>query len=60
VYGDRQARISIATGEVLSGSLPPRAAKLVREWTSLRRAELESNWERIEAHEHQAPVEPLT
>lgn len=35
----------IATGEILNGTLPPRAAALVAEWTQLHREELEADWE---------------
>jgi hypothetical protein len=34
-YGDDQAQIVIATGEVLHGSLPCRALRLVQKWTEL-------------------------
>lgn len=31
-YGDDKAVVSIAGGEVTEGRLPPRAARLMREW----------------------------
>ena len=43
-YGDDEAQIEIATGEVIGGSLPRRAAALVKEWVDLHRAELDRNW----------------
>jgi hypothetical protein len=43
-YGSDEAQIVISTGEILHGSLPGRAAAMVREWTQLHRAELEENW----------------
>ncbi len=43
-YGGSEAQLVIATGAILHGSLPPTAAKMVREWSSLHRAELEENW----------------
>lgn len=49
-----------ATGEVLSGSLSPRALRLVREWLELHRAELELNFERLANEEQPYRVEPLT
>lgn len=43
-YGDDEAQVLIATGQILEGALPGRAASLVREWTLLHRDELEINW----------------
>ena len=43
-YGDDEAQVIIATGQLLKGSLSSRAASLVREWTLLHREELEANW----------------
>lgn len=45
-YGRAKAMVRISDGEVISGELPPTAARMVREWTHLRRTELEDNWER--------------
>jgi Protein of unknown function (DUF2442)/Domain of unknown function (DUF4160) len=50
-YGGDVALIVIASGDVYAGSLPPRALRLVREWVEERRAELEVNWHRAQAHE---------
>jgi hypothetical protein len=50
----------IATGEVLAGSLPGRALRLVREWLAEHRGELDANWERARNHEAPEPVAPLT
>lgn len=44
--GGREAQVSIATGEVTRGSLPPTAARLVAEWAAAHRAELLENWRR--------------
>jgi Domain of unknown function (DUF4160) len=52
-YGDETAKIAISTGDVIVGSLSGRAQRLVREWASQHRAELEANWERVET------IEPL-
>ena len=43
VYGEQEASIEI-DGGVVHGSLPPRALRLVLEWSSLHRAELDENW----------------
>jgi Domain of unknown function (DUF4160) len=34
----------IASGEIIDGRLPPTVARLVREWTALRRDALMRNW----------------
>ena len=59
LYGERRAGVAIASGEVLDGELPPRAARLVREWAALRRAELEANWALAERMERLRPIDPL-
>lgn len=58
-YGEHAARVEIATGGLIDGSLPPRAARLVREWTELRRGELEADWQRAEAMLPLEPIDPL-
>jgi hypothetical protein len=58
-YGDHQAQIAIATGEVLHGFLPRRALNLVQEWSKLHRDELAADWERAEREEPLASIEPL-
>jgi len=40
LYAGREASIAIETLEILAGSLPDRAVRLVREWARLHRAEL--------------------
>jgi hypothetical protein len=39
-YAGDEAVFAIATGELLAGSLPPRALRLVREWLEEHRDEL--------------------
>ena len=43
-YQGYRARVLIASGEVVDGRLPPTVARLVREWTALRRDALTRNW----------------
>jgi len=43
-YGECEGRIAIATGELMDGYLPRNAARLVREWTLARQAQLMDNW----------------
>lgn len=58
-YAEHAAKVSIATGQVIAGNLPVRAATLVRDWARLRRAELEANWERARRGERLVRIEPL-
>ena len=58
-YGEHKARCAIATGEIIDGELPARAARLVREWTALHLDELEQNWRRCEQRLPLEEVEPL-
>jgi hypothetical protein len=59
IYGEYEAQIVIGTGEPLGGTLPPRALRLVQEWSELHREELEANWTRAEAHLPLDKIEPL-
>jgi len=43
IYGEDEAVIEIATGNVMAGGLPKRAAKLVQEWRSQHQAALEAD-----------------
>lgn len=58
-YGEYEAQVEIATGEVLNGELPRRARALVEEWTDLHRAELMEDWERAVRQEPLRRIEPL-
>jgi hypothetical protein len=58
-YGEHEAQIAIATGQVLQGSLPRRALRLVHEWSELHRDELLADWERAERAEPLVSIEPL-
>jgi hypothetical protein len=44
-YQGFRARVLIATGDVIDGHLPGRVARLVKEWTDLRRVDLLRNWQ---------------
>ena len=59
-YGDDEAQVLIATGQILKGSLASRAASLVREWTLLHHAELETNWKLREEMRPLNRIAPLT
>jgi len=58
-YGEHDAQVSIATGEVLNGTLPRRAHALVREWAGQHREELEANWELARQELPLATIAPL-
>lgn len=57
-YAGKAASVDFA-GELLAGSLPPRALGLVAEWAALHRDELSQNWELARREEPLKPIEPL-
>ena len=57
-HAGRRAPVSV-DGDVLAGSLEPRALQFVREWTSLRHEEILANWERARRSEPLLGIEPL-
>jgi hypothetical protein len=59
LHAGEKAKMEIATGEVLRGSLSPRTLRLVREWLELHRSELELNFERVANEEQPYRIEPL-
>jgi hypothetical protein len=48
-YGRARALVRLSDGEIIAGELPLTARRMVREWTLVRRAELEENWRRARA-----------
>jgi hypothetical protein len=58
-YGGDEASIDIENLTILGGSLPPRAARLVREWARGHQGELRENWERARRHQPLEPIDPL-
>ena len=58
-YGEHHAQIAIGTREVLHGSLPRRALRLVQEWAELHEDELMADWERAEREEPLVSIDPL-
>ena len=55
-YGRAKAILRLSDGAVIGGDLPLTARKLLREWTLVRREELEENWRRARMHE---PLEQI-
>lgn len=47
-YGGDEALIAISTGEIVAGTLPKAALRIIRDWTRDRQAELMENWRRAE------------
>jgi hypothetical protein len=60
IYGQYEAEIEIATGDVLAGDLPKRAKAFVSEWAELHRDELRLNWTLSRAAQPLKPIPPLT
>jgi hypothetical protein len=58
-YAGEDASIAIETLDVLAGSLPDRALRLVREWAELHRLELEADWEGARAAQPLERIPPL-
>ena len=44
-YGEDVAAVSIQTGDVIDGHLPPKALAMVRKWISLHQIDLLDIWE---------------
>ena len=44
-YGGKVAEIEIKSGDILDGSISPKALSLVREWLTIHRQELLGMWE---------------
>ena len=59
VYGEHEATVVIETLDVLSGYVPPRALRLVREWAELHRHELAANWQKARDRKPLDSIEPL-
>ncbi len=59
IYGDYGAMVSIDSGEVLSGKLPPRVSGLVKEWSLVNKELLLKNWEISKGNGDFIQVPPL-
>ena len=58
-YGDDIAVYSLDSIEVLAGQLPKRQQRLVEAWAELHQAELEEDWQRLQAGQPPEPIAPL-
>ena len=59
VYAEHEALIGIENIEVIRGSLPTRARRLVFEWAELHQAELREAWQRARRLEPPGKIAPL-
>ena len=59
LYGEYVAKITIDSLEIIEGSLPDRALKLVREWVRLHDQELRDAFERASNFETPTKIDPL-
>ena len=57
-YDEYRAIIEIGSGKI-TGTLPPRAMKLVVEWLNLHREELYENWELLRRGGQFKRIKPL-
>ncbi len=44
-YQGFRARVRIEDGEIIDGKVPPTVARILEEWTALRREPLMRNWQ---------------
>jgi hypothetical protein len=58
-YAGETIVVAIETGDVLAGSVPARALRLVQEWADLHREELRRNWSRAREDAPLDRIDPL-
>lgn len=58
-HGDREIRVAIESGAILSGRLAAGAQRLVLAWCELHREELLSDWTRAAERKPLLPIRPL-
>jgi len=58
-YAGQAALIEIDSGDVVHGSLPDRALRLVREWASQHHQELHANWDLAQQERELQRIEGL-
>jgi Domain of unknown function (DUF4160) len=57
-YGEHEASFDLA-GEIIVGSLPKRALRLVQDWAELYADDLLADWERVVKKQPLKPIPPL-
>lgn len=58
-YAGTRVMVAIAPPVPLEGRLSPRVLALIVEWSTLHRAELLDNWERLGRHQPPRRISPL-
>jgi hypothetical protein len=58
-YSGAKAVFEIQSLELIEGSIPSRAARLVQEWATLHQAELEAAWQQAVALQQPNRIDPL-
>ena len=58
-YEGREAKIAIETGQVIAGSVSPRALRLVEEWRQMHVKELLEDWELAKSKQPPKKIAPL-
>ena len=58
-YGDFEAVITIDSGEIVEGHLPPRVLGLVQEWREYHRTELAEGWNLARERKALKRIKPL-
>jgi len=58
-YGSHDASIRISDLEVMEGSLPPTALRLVKSWAAHHQIELAENWKLATDRRPLQPIKPL-
>ena len=51
IYAEHEAIVALDTGEIIEGTLPRRAHKLVKDWATDHTGELQDNWELARAEQ---------
>lgn len=59
-YAESSAVIGLDPIELIAGSLPRKQQRLVEAWAELHLAELQEDWNRLQAGEPPLPIDPLT
>ncbi len=59
IYQGDEAVFSIEDGEITTGDIPRKQAKLVQAWIEIHRDELVANWELCQNGERPFSIEPL-
>jgi hypothetical protein len=59
IYSGQEAQVRVSDGEIIAGSLPRTAQRMVREWSQLRRDDLDTDWQRAQQRDTLLPVDGL-